>query len=1222
LSIGQLCDHGCTAEFTATKVTIIYKDEEILHGHRSLKTNGLWEIAFPTPLHSNLAVNRSSKPADLVAFAHASLFSPSLTTVATALRKTYITDFPGLDSATLAKHPPFSVATAKGHMDQSRKNQQSTNDTLVPDTNISDPTVELDLFPHSETDNPVTNLCYAATISATGQVYSDQTGRFIVPSSRGHHYIFLLYCYDSNSIHTTPIKNREGASILAAYKATYTRLKASGLTPKLARLDNECSDALKSFFDDTDIDFQLVPPHNHRRNAAERAIRTFKNHFIAGLSTTDKAFPLHLWDLLLPQADITLNLLRGSRINPKLSAHAQVFGQFSYLRTPLGPPGTPVLMHEKPSNRGTWAPHATEGWYVGPALDSYRCYKIWLPTTRRLRISDTISWFPTAVSLPASSSIDTIQAGLHDILHAIKHPTQASPLPPLTDTQLGALRTLETIFASPTASKPEPPNSNPVSKAVSFPTPSHTAAHPAPKDIEPAPTAPVLRVPTEKPSDPDTVQPTDTAASSPKHTTNNKLRRSKRLKGNLATTTLHLANLAMNDSPILDCADCKWLPTCYKAINPDNGESVEYKGLLNSSDGHLWEESCSEEIGRLAQGYKCISGTNTIHFIKVDAIPPGRKATYLRLVVTDRPQKEQPRRVRFTVGGDKVDYPFDVSTKTGGLTTAKLIINSVVSTPEAKFCAFDIKDFYLCTPMARYEYMRIPISQIPAAIFEQYQLHDLVHNGYVYVEIRRSMYGLPQAGKLANDDLIPHLAKHGYHQCKHTHGLFRHDTRPIMFCLVVDDFGVQYTGLDHAKHLEECIRSKYAMTTDYTGDTFLGMHLEWDYTNRTCDISMPGYIERALQRFEHPAPTKPEDSPHDWIKPNYGAHVQLTTPIDTSDSLSAKETKRLQEVIGTILYYARAIDNTMLVALSSLAAAQSKGTKATAKACARLLNYAATHSDAVIRYKASEMILHIHSDASYLSEPHARSRVGGFFFLGDTSDRPQINGSILVVSKIMNNVLASAAEAEVGGLFVNGQEACPIRTTLEEMGYPQPATPITTDNQCAMGIANDTVKQRRSKAIDMRFYWIRDRVKQGQFQILWKKGSSNLGDYFTKHFPASHHKQVRPSYLHQGNRTADATASSHKLTHCEGVLKSSPTPTVQSPHDIILDCPTGIALNSNLTIEPHNEAARQPSSHPASKQPEQLASIPNGSCPTVGKPVGLACAPRIPPISQGQAPSI
>ena len=179
------------------------------------------------------------------------------------------------------------------------------------------------------------------------------------------------------------------------------------------------------------------------------------------------------------------------------------------------------------------------------------------------------------------------------------------------------------------------------------------------------------------------------------------------------------------------------------------------------------------------------------------------------------------------------------------------------------------------------------------------------------------------------------------------------------------------------------------------------------------------------------------------------------------------------------------------------------------------------------------MILHIHSDASYLSEPKARSRAGGFFYLSDNIDvqspdapQPKPNGAVHILSAILNNVMASATEAEVGALFHNAQDACMLRNALEFLGHPQPATPIQTDNSCAEGIANDTVKQKRSKAIDMRFYWIRDRVKQGQFIVHWKAGRDNLADYFTKHFPASHHRRIRPTYLYeQANSLSFPTSS-------------------------------------------------------------------------------------------------
>jgi hypothetical protein len=419
-------------------------------------------------------------------------------------------------------------------------------------------------------------------------------------------------------------------------------------------------------------------------------------------------------------------------------------------------------------------------------------------------------------------------------------------------------------------------------------------------------------------------------------------------------------------------------------------------------------------------------------------------------------------------------------------------------------------------------------------------LKDFVQKDYVYVEINKTMYGLPQAGKLSNDALIPVLAKAGYHQAVHTPGLFLHESRPVKFCLTVDDFGVSYVGREHAEHLYDTLSEKYKCTTDWDGALYCGLTIAWDYVNGTAEISMPGYIQKALARFQHTAPSKPVHAPFPYVEPNYKVRQQMTE-IDNTQPIDDAERLRLQQVIGVRLYNGRAVDNTTLVSIGTLATAMSKGTEKTMTALVQLLDYVATHPNATVKFRKSDMILHIHSDASYLSEPEAKSRVGGFFYLSD-KDNPDpnsppapINGATHIVCNLLTMVTASAAEAETAGLFYNGQEAQMIRTALEEMGWPQPATPITTDNQTACGIANDTVKQRRSKAIDMRFYWIRDRIKQGQFRVHWKPGAINLADYFTKHHSAKHHIEMRPIYLHETN----LVTQSAYIAESEGVLNAN-----------------------------------------------------------------------------------
>ena len=406
---------------------------------------------------------------------------------------------------------------------------------------------------------------------------------------------------------------------------------------------------------------------------------------------------------------------------------------------------------------------------------------------------------------------------------------------------------------------------------------------------------------------------------------------------------------------------------------------------------------------------------------------------------------------------------------------------------------------------------------------ELYNLKPLIHKGAIYCEIRKTMYGHSASGRLANDKLVQVLKNNDFEQSELIPGLFKHQTRPLAFSLIVDDFGVKYVGKDNAEYLIKTLEDNgYTITVDWTGSIFCGITLKWDYINGTVDLSMPGYIKKALTRFAHIPPTKPEDSPHECVLPTCGQKIQYAKDPDSTQHLDEKGIKTLQEIVGVLLYYARAIDCTMLPALGSLSAAQTRATEATAKACTKLLNYAATHPNATIRFAKSGMILRVHSDASYLSETEARSRAGGFFYLGDNTadtapDSPPspINGAIHINCSIMGNVMASATEAEVGALFHNAQDGCTFRQCLDFLGHVQPATPIQTDNACAEGIINDTVKQKRSKAIDMRFYWVRDRVRQGQFLIYWKPGKENKGDYFTKHHPTSHHREVRPIYLHE-----------------------------------------------------------------------------------------------------------
>ena len=187
----------------------------------------------------------------------------------------------------------------------------------------------------------------------TDKVSTNQTVRFPVTSIRVSKYLMVLYDHDSNAITPEPIKLRSSSKLIRAYSVLHSKLTDCGLCPISQMLDNECPAGLKNFMRPEGVTFQLVPPHLHRTNSAERAIQTFKNHLIAGISSCDPGFPLYLWYRLLSQATLTLNLIRPSRINPQLSAEAQLNGALDFNRSPLAPPGTKALIFDRSANRCT-----------------------------------------------------------------------------------------------------------------------------------------------------------------------------------------------------------------------------------------------------------------------------------------------------------------------------------------------------------------------------------------------------------------------------------------------------------------------------------------------------------------------------------------------------------------------------------------------------------------------------------------------------------------------------------------------------------------------------------------------------------------------------------------------------------------------------------------------------------------------------------------------------
>jgi hypothetical protein len=234
------------------------------------------------------------------------------------------------------------------------------------------------------------------------------------------------------------------------------------------------------------------------------------------------------------------------------------------------------------------------------------------------------------------------------------------------------------------------------------------------------------------------------------------------------------------------------------------------------------------------------------------------------------------------------------------------------------------------------------------------------------------MYGLPQAGILANHILAKRLAPHGYRQTKTTPGLWAHDTLPITFSLVVDDFGVKYEGRENVHHLINALEQHYTVSKDWTGGLYCGITLHWDYILKHVDLSMPEYIPSMLHKYQHPPAKRPQYTPHICTEPVYGQCIKYAPLTDESAAASAADITWAQGISGTLLYYTRSVYPTLIMPLSTIVSHLSTVTTTTMAAVSHLLDYCSTKPHATIRYFTSDMQLKIHSDASYLSEPNAK----------------------------------------------------------------------------------------------------------------------------------------------------------------------------------------------------------------------------------------------------------
>ena len=1171
LSVGKACDAGCGVYFTKGACYFVKDRELLLQGKRDTRT-GLYLLPKKSNQGVRLAFNLSTpyrqRATDqhtlpnLLRYLHGCAGYPVTSTWCQAVRRGYFITWPGLTASRVQRYLPKSEETALGHIKLISQGVRSTSKGEEQST-----TREVS---RGIGRKRKVMVCSVPITKLTGIIGTDQTGRFPVTSDRGHKYVFILFDVDVNFIYGVPIKSRKTGELIRAFKLAYDELVKCGFKPVLHRLDNETSVDLFAAIREKELTYETVPPGNHRRNPAERAIQTFKSHFISILNGVDPDFPEGAWDYLVPQANMTLNMLRPCTVNEAHSAYSYIYGPYDFNAHPLAPLGCRAVVHQRASGRGgkrgAWENRGKHGYYIGPVMDSYRVWSFYMPETKGIQDTDTAEFFPQS-PLPTASieseimeSLDRIETTLQELpppctvigakdtgpvstIHRLRQLYQKAPVTPPRVTETAVLPRVANDKACTGINRYRPrkkqqypigtrvrveekqkgkPREVFFGKATEYDP--HTGLYYVVFDdgqfeeFDNDEMAHFRVLKTFTPREPSTsanqlIIPGFFAKAGPSPM--------KQLM-QLGETYGHLYGL--NAGSIFDEELHKWMA---------------YRDLIRHPNLKIrkrWEQAGVNEFARLAQGHNDIEGLDVVTFIARSDLPNGKKATYARYVVDYRPEKDEPWRLRITCGGDKLEYAGNTTTHSASMETIKCQLNSIVSTMNARCATGDISNMYLGSDLPEAEYVRFRLDLIPTPIVEAYGLRTLATpDGFVYARVNKAWYGLKQAGKIAHDDLVQRLAEGGYRKAELVEGYFYHEERDISFTLVVDDFLIKYTNKEDLEHLRSTIERNYKFKVDETAHQYVGIHLRWDYDRRTVRLSMEGYIKQALLEFEHAEPRTPHHAPSRYTPPQFGSRIQYAK-VDETELLPKEKITFIQKVVGKLLYYARAVDPTMLHAINDISLNTAKGTEATLDATIFLLNYAHTHPDSEIIYRASDMILRADSDAAYLVAPEARSRAGGYQYLSN-KEGTLWNGPVMIIAKVIKNVMASAAEAELAALFMNAQEAVALRNCLVAMGFPQPATPLKTDNSTANGILNNTMKQKRSKAIDVRFYWLRDRAQQGQFYVYWDSGKNNMADFYTKHHPPVFHRRNRPIHTYIEGLSPDRLQGCVKMMNEEQATK-------------------------------------------------------------------------------------
>ena len=541
-------------------------------------------------------------------------------------------------------------------------------------------------------------------------------------------------------------------------------------------------------------------------------------------------------------------------------------------------------------------------------------------------------------------------------------------------------------------------------------------------------------------------------------------------------------------------------------LNPD-GSPLTWKSARTGPNSDDWWVSKDNEWRRL------FTLTETCVAVHRDTLLSGIIPTYFSDKVREKIKETDQgsfleRRVRSVLGGDRLTATGPTRCNVAETVLIKAFYNSVVS-DRADYSTADIANFYYGTPLPDNEhvYASVPLSSFSDTILDEYHLRHFIHNGQILLKFLKTIPGLPNAGILSKQRVDKIFAARGYIEDELVPCVYSHANNTL-FVLVVDDMAIKYHGHAARQHLLDTLTDAgYGLTLNDKGTKFVGLTVNYQRSAGKLTISMPDYAEKVLKRFSH-RNIQPCESPLLYDPPNYGAQSQRALD-DTSDTLSDAANKEGQEIVGCGLWYARMIDSPTLTAISTIATELADKHTSIEPKLDRYLGYLMQYPTSQICFQASDRQYIVFGDVSHNSVTRGRSRAGGYGFYGWVGDPQRLNGAVFTMSCILDVVTASAAEGEYGAAYMVARHSVWMRAISNALRHPQGSTTIWCDNTVAVGLANDTLKIGRTKSIDLRFHWLRDRIRQEQFTITWVKSEENIADFFTKALPVHQHIQRR-----------------------------------------------------------------------------------------------------------------